>query len=56
MTIADFVEPDLTGWLIGHDILRTQFGKLAAAADEVEPAIASASSRSTTTSPSWCAD
>jgi iron-sulfur cluster repair protein YtfE (RIC family) len=35
MTIADFVEPDLTGWLIGHDILRTQFGKLAAAADEV---------------------
>jgi hypothetical protein len=30
-----FVPPDLTGWLTGHDIMRVQFGKLAAAARDV---------------------
>ena len=33
--MAAFQEPDLTGWLGGHDVMRTQFGLLADAATDV---------------------
>ena len=35
MTTTEATEPDLSGWLAGHDIMRRQFGLLAAAADDV---------------------
>jgi hypothetical protein len=37
MTTQIHVEPDLSGWLGGHRIMRIEFGRLAAAAREVSP-------------------
>ena len=37
MTVTQASEPDLSGWLAGHQIMRRQFGLLAEAAGDVGP-------------------